>query len=395
MSVSLATRVLELIKERRDRILRGLVNCIPLPFQRFRVWFPGIERARYYLVTANQKVGKSKFTDKMFVYDPFFYFRKYPEKGSVKVLYFTREMSKEDKMIEFYSHLLYRISNKRVHIAPADLKSTREDKPVPEEVLELLESEGCQAIIRDFEETVTYIDDIGNPTGVNKYCRAWAEEHGHFTYTDRVVRDEMTGKPKTVQVIDRYVPDDPEQIVIIVFDNAATVVPESGMDLRDSISKLSKYFMTLRNQLGFSPVLIQHQAQAQEGVDNVKIGMTKPSSNGLADCKSTSRDINVAIGLYSPMKFGIHNYEGYDIDRFRDNIRFMEIIEDRDYGANGLICPLYFDGAISVFEELPKADDRAGIQAVYDFIDKTRRVALIAYKKKRSFKSLNFMRKHG
>lgn len=79
--------------------------------------------------------GKSKFADKVFVYDPFFYFLENPQQGSVKVLYFTREMSKEDKMMEFYSHLLYRLSNKSIRISPVDLKSTRADKPVPQEVL--------------------------------------------------------------------------------------------------------------------------------------------------------------------------------------------------------------------------------------------------------------------
>lgn len=42
--------------DRREKILSGKINCIPLPFTRFRQWFPGIERGRYYMVTANQKV---------------------------------------------------------------------------------------------------------------------------------------------------------------------------------------------------------------------------------------------------------------------------------------------------------------------------------------------------
>lgn len=54
--MTLATRVLQTIKNRRDRLVKGLINCIPFSFFRFRVWFPGIEKARYYLVTANQKV---------------------------------------------------------------------------------------------------------------------------------------------------------------------------------------------------------------------------------------------------------------------------------------------------------------------------------------------------
>lgn len=77
----------------------------------------------------------------------------------------------------------------------------------------------------------------------------------------------------------------------------------------------------------------------------------------------------MVIGLYSPFKYGMTDYEGYDITKFRNHIRFMEVIEDRDYGANGNICPLYFDGAISYFSELPRSDDKVAIQKVYNFIE--------------------------
>lgn len=394
--MSLATRALQILKDRRDRILRGLINCLPFPFPRFRVWFPGIERARYYLVTANQKIGKSKFADKVFVYDPFFYFLENPQQGSVKVLYFTREMSKEDKMMEFYSHLLYRLSNKSIRISPVDLKSTRADKPVPQKVLDLLESEEYTRYIDSFANTVTFIDDIGNPTGVNKYCRAWAAEHGHFTYTTIKKKDPDTGREEEIEVIDQYIPDDPEQIVIIIFDNASNIIEESNLGKMGSIEKLSKYFVTLRNQLGMSPVLIQHQMQAQEGTDNIKLKLMKPSASGLADCKSTIRDINTAFGLYSPFKFGEHSYEGYNIDMFRNNIRFMEIIDDRDNGAGGLVCPLYFDGAVGVFEELPRADDKEAIQGVYNFLNRMRGNTLMTVYKNRTKRFFtNLFKKNG
>ena len=77
----------------------------------------------------------------------------------------------------------------------------------------------------------------------------------------------------------------------------------------------------------------------------------------------------MVIGLYSPFKYGLPEYEGYDITKFRNHIRFMEVIEDRDYGANGSICPLYFDGAVSFFSELPRANDSAAISKVYKFMD--------------------------
>lgn len=49
-------RAIEKLKIRRNRILAGLINCIPLPFPRLRAWLPGIERKRYVIITANQKV---------------------------------------------------------------------------------------------------------------------------------------------------------------------------------------------------------------------------------------------------------------------------------------------------------------------------------------------------
>lgn len=84
----------------------------------------------------------------------------------------------------------------------------------------------------------------------------------------------------------------------------------------------------------------------------------------------------MVIGLYSPFKYGLTEYEGYDITKFRNHIRFMEILEDRDYGANGNICPLYFDGAVSYFSELPKANDSIEIGKVYKFMNDNKKKAL-------------------
>lgn len=53
---------------------------------------------------------------------------------------------------------------------------------------------------------------------------------------------------------------------------------------------MSKYCITLRDNLNYSIVGIQHQAQAQEGIENFKLGKLKPSPDGLADCKTTIRD---------------------------------------------------------------------------------------------------------
>jgi len=361
--------VMHNLRVRKERVEKGLYNCIPFSFVRFRRWVPGIEKKKFIVVTANQKIGKSKFCDHLFIYEPLFFALEHSEMR-VKVLYFTLEMSPEEKYNEFLCHLLFRLDG--IEISPTELKSTDQDHPVDEKILELLETERYQRYIKAFENMVIYVDDQRNPTGINKYCRDYALTHGHLNFRKEMREDKLTDGLREVKVIDPinpYTPDDPEEYRIIIIDNASNLANESGMKKMETIDKMSKYGITLRNQLSYIFVLIQHQAQAQEGIENQKLNKMKPSSDGLADCKTTTRDANMVIGLYSPFKYGLREYEGYDITKFRNHIRFMEVIEDRDYGASGQICPLFFDGAVSTFNELPRPEDKEGLQHVYNYIE--------------------------
>ena len=364
--------ILKHLKDKRQRALDGLYNCIPLPFPRFRTIFPGIQMGRYIIVTANQKVGKTKFCDFVFVYELVDFIIKHPEVRA-KILYFCLEESPRKKYIEFLCHLLWRLD--KITVTNSDIESTDKNHPIKEEILKLLETEKYQKYIKKFEETVEYIDDIRNPTGINKKCREYALSHGHLNFKKAIVSDPITGKPVEKDVIDTvnsYTPDDSEEYRIVILDNSSNLTLESGLNKRETIEKMSKYAITLRDQLKYTFVLIQHQAQDKEGNEAFKLDRIKPTSDGLADAKTTTRDANMVIGLYSPFKFGKDSYEGYDIKRFRNHIRFMEVLEDRDYGANNQICPLYFDGASSYFSELPRSDDKVGIDKVYRFMDENK-----------------------
>lgn len=54
---TLYNRVFDNIVERRKRILTGKINCIPWGLPRFEEENPGIEQGKFYLLTANSKVG--------------------------------------------------------------------------------------------------------------------------------------------------------------------------------------------------------------------------------------------------------------------------------------------------------------------------------------------------
>lgn len=107
----------------------------------------------------------------------------------------------------------------------------------------------------------------------------------------------------------------------------------------------------------------------QESIENKKYNKLKPTLDGLAGNKENQRDANVVVGLFSPFRHEIPEYLGYDITFFKDNIRFLEILGGRE-GGGGTICPLYFDGAVNYFKELPLPNDAIGIENVKRFITK-------------------------
>lgn len=367
--LSLRDRVVANLADRRQRILEGQLNCIPSPFKRFSEDFIGIEQSCYYTVTSFTKGGKSQFTSYTFIYKPlmFCYFTK--ADIDIKILYFPLEETPERIMQRFISWLLYDFSKGRIRISPRDLRSTT--SAVSQEILDVINTDEIQDILKYFEEHVIFPEEAANPTGIYKYCKNYAEEHGTVYNKTKIFKDELN-QEYTKEVFDRYEQDNPNEYRLIIIDTINLIDTERGMTLKQSMDKLSEYCAKyLRNRYFFSPVVIQQQAFDQEGNEAFKVGRVRPSVAGLGDSKYTSRDSNVVLGLFSPFRFALKEYEGYDISKFKDNIRFLEMIVNRD-GEMGGLCPLFFDGAVCQFNELPRPDDQAGLNEVYKYLKNIR-----------------------
>jgi hypothetical protein len=288
----------------------------------------------------------------------------------VKIFYFTLEMSKEEKMLAAFSHILY--VKEGIRIAPQDLSSTKADRVLDENVLKIIEK--YSEYFRKIEEIVEFIDDVKNPTGIYNLVRSYAAENGTQHKKKVEFIDNVTKKVKEIKEIDDYYePNDPEEYVFIIIDHISLISQEKDGDRllnkHESIVKLSSnYLVKLRNKYGYIPVVIQQQAQAQESVENLKAGRLKPSLDGLGDCKLTQRDANMVLGLFDPFRHQIPTYEGYNIKLFKHRIRFMEILANRN-GRAAVTCPMYFDGATNFFKELPNPlEEKEELNKVYEFL---------------------------
>lgn len=376
-------RIIENLKERRERVLRGDINCIPFTFNRFSNDLPGIERGKYYLVSGNTKAGKTQITNYMFLYTPLLYAYNNPDKVRVKVFYFPLEETPEAITLRFMSYLLFTLSGKRV--APIDLKSTNSEKVLSEEIIELLNSEEYQKILKFYEDNVIFLNER-NPTGIWKTMLKYAESTGTIHKKTVNITNKETGLVEQKEVFDYYEPNDSNEYVICLTDHVSLLENERGFDLRQTIIKFSEYMMIIRNKYHYIPVVVQQQSTETSNLEAFKNNKIRPTMAGLSDCKYTGKDCTVMLGITSPYTHELPEYLGYDITKLRSNARFLEIVLNREGESNGIVG-LYFDGATNYFSELPLPKDNEGIKKVYNYIESTIRkksnVSFMIYKSKR------------
>ena len=361
-------RIINNLKTRRERVLNGEVNCIPSSFTRFREDFVGIEQGKYFLVSGQTKAAKTQIATNMFMYNPLFYAYENPDKIHLKIFYFPLEESVENITLRFMSHLLAKYSDYR--ISPLDLKSTNENKVVPLEALELLESEKYQNILNFYNNTVMFFEDR-NPTGIQRQIKSYAEKNGTVHKKKITITNKETGLSEEREVFDYYEPHDHKEYVIIIVDHISLITPESNMDLRESINRLSEYMIMFRNRYNYIPVIIQQQGTETGNLEAFKNNKIRPTMSGLSDSKYTAKDCSMMLGITNPYSHELDNYLGYDIRKFKDSIRFLEVVLNREGQSNGIIA-LYFDGKTCTFRELPPPNDREALEKVYKYLDSIR-----------------------
>lgn len=327
--MSLREETNTLLRARRQRLLDGGVNTIPSPFRRFSRDFLGWEQATYFIVTSFTKGGKTQLVSHL-LFDALLYCYYNEEKTgvSIKVLYFPLEETKQRILTRFYSWLLNR--HYKVRISPSDLRSSDNERPVPQDILDLIDSDEFTDIVNYFEAHVVFSEE-SNPTGIYKFCKQYAEEHGKVFTKPIKVKDEL-GFEKEVQTFDHYEPNDPNEYVIPVIDTVNLIETERGFTKKQAIDKFSEYAAKyMRNRYGQSPVVIQQQNTDNESVDSIKFNRTRPTTAGLGDSKYTAHDANIVLGVFSPFKFGLETYlDGYDIKKFKDHFRTLEVLVNRD-----------------------------------------------------------------
>lgn len=206
---------------------------------------------------------------------------------------------------------------------------------------------------------------------IYKQLRSYAEKNGTTHKKTITITNKETGASEEREVFDYYEPHDPKEYVIIMVDHISLISPESGKDLRESINRLSEYMIMFRNRYNYIPVIVQQQSVETGGLEAFKANKIRPTMTGLSDSKYTGKDCTMMLGITNPHSHEINQYLGYDISKFKGNIRFLEVVLNREGQSNGIIA-LYFDGSTCTFKQLPLPNEKEELQRIYTYLDKIR-----------------------
>ena len=359
------------IKKRQERAATGQLNCIPFPFERAVNTFPGIEKGTYSIYGAASGIGKSKLVRYLYVIWVYDFIKQNPHLDiKWKLFYFSLEETKEKFMMSLISHYLY-ITHKGLRVSIKDLRSVgKVGYYLPEDVVQKIET--AREYFKDLSQYVTIHHEIRNPTGFYKTVQEYIETQGKWTYREI----ELNGKIKTIR--DKFIHDNEQLYCMCIVDHVGLMSPEKmegrRLTLHETMGLWSgTYALELRDR--YNAILIDVQ---QMGADNEKKQFTmkgisiveklEPSLDMLASNRETARNADNVFGLFAPDRYQVEEYHDYDILKMQDHFRMLIALKSRDGEANVRV-PLYFDGAVNYFRELPSAKDPL-IGKVYEKVKK-------------------------
>ena len=334
----------ELLKAEVDKGLSGKNGGIPMGFHRLNRYV-GIRKGMYYLVGGLTGSGKTSFIDDAFVLNPVDWALSKEGLASgvkVKVWYRSMERSRTYKMAKWVSRKIF--LDQGIIIPVSKLLGWTETLTKDEHDLFLY----YEDYINQLSEIVTIIDGPENPVGIAKDLKKYALERGSIEQLDDYNKI--------------YVPDDPNEITIVVIDHIGLLkLTKDQPTKKQAIDKMSDELRYARDFYGYSPVVVSQFNRDISNPTRIKNGDVEPQLEDFADSSATQNDADVVMGLFDPMRYKVADPSGYNLDKLVDSygakyFRSLRLIKN-SYGEDDVRIGLGFLGQIGMFKELPRKKD--------------------------------------
>lgn len=361
----MSNRIQRYKQAKQDR-LDGKYNGAPFyhSFPRLGKMVPVIPKGKQLMLLGGSGVGKTQSWIGLILLPVYILIKNFNYKAKFHIFLLEDPIELfEDRL---FSRILYTVSDKKYNIDPMELNSMREN-PLSDEIEEYFEK--VDAIVEDILSYCEVVESTYNATGIYKTLRTRSEELGTHVWETRdftYKKDDGSTYTEPTKVYKEYVPKDPELHNIVIVDNLNNLaeeydkIMEKRLSLREAMEKWTRDYSRLQivKHWNFTVINIQQtsletdQKQFDMRGNNI-IEKLEPNLYSLGDSKTVARHHHLILALFSPARFGIHEYEGYNIDILGDNFRALIVLKS-NFSISNVKVPLYFNGACSYYSELPK-----------------------------------------
>lgn len=293
----------------------------------------GIQRSRYYTIAASSSVGKSA----LMLFIMYNILRNENKKQPVYFLYFSLEIPANVLLAKLMS--LYCAEEYGVYLTLDDILSFQ--TPISDSNFEYLK--GAKKWIESISDYLIVVDTMLNCKILYHETLKFAEKFGTF--------EEIEGKK-------RFIPNNPNQLLIGVIDHGLLMQPSEGREIKQEIDMASAYMVTLKNKLSMSWFMLMQQNRDSSSMDRRKADLSEP---GLADIKQTGnvgQDSDVVLQLFYPFREKLTTYRGYRILGEQGLSRWhRSIITSKNrYGVADQVINTWFAGSVGWWKSLPEPD---------------------------------------
>ncbi len=335
----------------------GRINYLPFPeLGQFTKMLPGLTRGECTCITGSSSSGKTSLAKWLVVFNGIKW--AIQNNKRLHIIYFGLEESESLFRYSILSWVLWEKFKLRYNVRDFECVGSCVD----EKHFGMLSE--AEKTVNKILPYITYYDSIYNPTGMLKAVREYAYMNGTFYLEGK----KLEALEHLHKGWDKYVPNDPEEFVIPVYDHLAILHTESNKSEHQCIADCVEHARAYAaKKFNYAPVFIQHQDNTTEGVENRRNQEVLCTQAGLAKNKETNRSYHNIIGITNLNRTnevgnntGIQNWNGIMIPKMGNHSRTINIMKNR-YGSLGHdTC--FFDGKCCNFEPI----DKTKLNSFYD-----------------------------
>lgn len=310
----------------------------------------GLQKGRLYYIASPPKTGKTTLVNYAFILNPLLDAIK--RNINIKYYYYSLELTRIDLEFDFVTYFLYsdfkikevEVGNKKIELSPDFLRGRVFDDEmtlikVPESIQDKMKFIYKNKIIPLFGEYneegikikdgyINVIETSDNPTGIFNFILSEAEKYGNFIEKKYGESLRKVG----------YIPNNPNDFKIVIFDHIRKVYSERGFDEKRSIDKLSEYFVILKRLLNWSFVGIVHLNRSLIDIQRFKQfgDMLFPDSDMVKASGNMAEDCDYLITMFNPNdeRYNLKRHFGKDIkdmsgNPYFPNMRTIHLVESR------------------------------------------------------------------